>query len=94
MIQALLKIEDLKTHFFTYNEVVRAVDGVSLHVSREEILGILGEPGCGKSVTMRSVLRLIPEPGRIVSGACCPRTPICWRWTMRPCAGYAAAASP
>ncbi len=68
MIPALLKIEDLKTHFFTYNGVVRAVDGVSLHVSREEILGIVGETGCGKSVTMRSVLRLIPEPGRIVSG--------------------------
>lgn len=68
MAQALLKIEDLKTHFFTYNGVVRAVDGVSLQVAREEILGIVGETGCGKSVTMRSVLKLIPEPGRIVSG--------------------------
>jgi oligopeptide/dipeptide ABC transporter ATP-binding protein len=68
MGQTLLKIEDLKTHFFTYNGVVRAVDGVSLQVAREEILGIVGETGCGKSVTMRSVLKLIPEPGRIVSG--------------------------
>jgi len=68
MQQAVLEIEDLKTHFFTYNGVVRAVDGVDLTVSREEVLGIVGETGCGKSVTVRSVLRLVPEPGRIVSG--------------------------
>lgn len=65
---ALLEIKDLKTHFFTYEGTVKAVDGVDLTIGREEVLGIVGETGCGKSVTARSILRLIPEPGRIVSG--------------------------
>jgi peptide/nickel transport system ATP-binding protein len=66
----LLEIEDLRTHFFTRDGVVRAVDGVSLHVGEGETLAVVGESGCGKSVTSLSILRLVPSPpGRIVSGA-------------------------
>ncbi|HLJ21133.1 MAG TPA: ABC transporter ATP-binding protein, partial [Stellaceae bacterium] len=68
--QRLLEIKDLRTYFFTRDGIVRAVDGVSISVSRGETLGVVGESGCGKSVTSLSILRLIPEPpGRIVSGA-------------------------
>ena len=66
----LLEIEDLRTYFFTRDGLVRAVDGVSLGVRPGETLGVVGESGCGKSVTSLSILRLIPEPpGRVVSGA-------------------------
>ncbi len=66
----LLEVEDLRTYFFTRDGVVRAVDGVSLHVAEGETLAIVGESGCGKSVTSLSILRLIQTPpGRIVSGA-------------------------
>jgi len=65
----LLEIEDLKTHFFTRDGVVRAVDGVSFSVAAGETLAVVGESGCGKSVTSLSVLRLIASPpGRIVAG--------------------------
>ncbi len=65
----LLKISELKTHFFTFGGVVRAVDGVSLEVGKGETLGVVGESGCGKSVTALSVIGLIANPpGRIVSG--------------------------
>jgi len=68
--QSLLEIDDLRTYFFTRDGVVRAVNGVSLKVMPGETLGVVGESGCGKSVTALSILRLIPEPpGRIVSGA-------------------------
>jgi len=67
--ERILDIADLRTWFFTRDGVVRAVDGVSLHVFPGETLAIVGESGCGKSVTALSVLRLIPSPpGRIVSG--------------------------
>ena len=65
----LLEITDLKTHFFTEQGVVPAVDGVSLQIKRGGALGVLGESGCGKSVTGFSILRLVRPPGRIVSGA-------------------------
>ena len=68
--EPILDIADLRTWFFTRDGVVRAVDGVSFHVIPGETLAIVGERGCGKSVTALSVLRLIPSPpGRIVSGA-------------------------
>jgi oligopeptide/dipeptide ABC transporter ATP-binding protein len=68
MQEPILEIENLKTHFFTYNGVVKAVDGISLKIHREEVLGIVGESGCGKSVTVRSAMGLVPEPGRVVGG--------------------------
>jgi len=65
----VLDIRDLRTYFYTYDGVVRALDGVSFKLRRQETLGLAGETGCGKSVTAFSVLRLIPDPpGRIVSG--------------------------
>ena len=68
--QPILEVADLRTWFFTRDGVVRAVDGVSFHVIPGETLAIVGESGCGKSVTALSVLRLIPSPpGRIVSGS-------------------------
>ena len=66
--QQILEIRDLKTHFFTYHGVIKAVDGVSLTINREEVLGIVGETGCGKSITARSILKLIQDPGRIMDG--------------------------
>src|SRR5437764_8737453 len=66
---ALLEVERLKTYFFTRDGVVRAVDGVSFSVGRGETLCIVGESGCGKSVTSLSILRLIASPpGRTVAG--------------------------
>ena len=59
---AILEIDGLKTHFHTRDGIVRAVDGVSIRVDRGETLSIVGESGCGKSVTAMSVLRLLPEP--------------------------------
>jgi oligopeptide/dipeptide ABC transporter ATP-binding protein len=67
-VATLLRIEDLRTQFFTSRGVVRAVDGVSLHVDEGETVGVVGESGCGKTMTALSVLRLVPDPGRIVGG--------------------------
>jgi oligopeptide/dipeptide ABC transporter ATP-binding protein len=65
----LLRIDELKTHFHTPDGVVRAVDGVSLAVKPREVLGLVGESGCGKSVTVHTILRLLPSPpARIVGG--------------------------
>ena len=65
----ILDVKDLKTYFFTRRGVVKAVDGVSFSLGPEETLGIVGESGCGKSITCLSILRLVPEPaGRIVHG--------------------------
>ena len=66
--QPLLEVSDLRTHFFTEDGVVKAVDVVDFHINQGEILGLVGESGCGKSVTVLSVMRLIGVPGRIVSG--------------------------
>jgi peptide/nickel transport system ATP-binding protein len=69
MGERLLEIKGLKTHFFTEEGVVRAVDGIDLHIDRGETLGVVGESGCGKTVTALSVMKLIPmPPGKIVEG--------------------------
>ncbi len=68
--ETVLEIEDLRTHFFTEVGTLRAVDGVSYTVRTGETLGVVGESGCGKSVTALSILRLVADPpGRIVGGA-------------------------
>jgi peptide/nickel transport system ATP-binding protein len=64
----LLEVKELQTHFFLAEGVVRAVDGVSFQIERGQTLGVLGESGCGKSVTGYSILRLVRRPGRIVGG--------------------------
>jgi len=69
MGETLLEVRDLKTYFYTEDGVVPAVDGVSFSVDKGETIGIVGESGCGKSVTSLSVMRLIPNPpGKIVDG--------------------------
>jgi peptide/nickel transport system ATP-binding protein len=69
MAERLLDVKNLKTYFFTDEGVVRAVDGVDLHIDQGETLGVVGESGCGKSVTALSIMRLIPQPpGKIVEG--------------------------
>ena len=66
---AILKIKGLKTYFFTYEGTVKAVDGVDLEIKKGETLGLVGESGCGKSVTALSIMRLIQSPpGKIVDG--------------------------
>jgi len=68
MAGPVLEVEDLRTHFLSRTQVVRAVDGVSLHVDRGETVGLVGESGCGKTTLALSILRLLPKPARIVSG--------------------------
>ena len=69
MSKTVLQVQDLHASFFTRKGVVKAVDGVSFHIDEGETLGIVGESGCGKTVTGLSILRLLPEPGgRIVGG--------------------------
>src|SRR5260370_39244421 len=65
----LLEVKDLQAHFFTHEGVVKAVDGVSFSILRGTTLCIVGESGCGKSVTARAILQVIDPPGRIVNGA-------------------------
>jgi oligopeptide transport system ATP-binding protein len=65
----ILEVRDLRTQFFTRDGVVKAVDGVSFDIRRGEAMGLVGESGCGKSITSMSIMRLIPQPpGKIVSG--------------------------
>ena len=66
--QPLLEVRGLQTYFFTADGVVKAVDGVDLDVFPEKTLGIVGESGCGKSITTKSILRLIDPPGEIING--------------------------
>ena len=64
----LLEINNLKTYFYTEEGVVKAVDGVSFDIYEDEVLGLVGETGCGKSVTALSILRLVRAPGKIIDG--------------------------
>jgi oligopeptide/dipeptide ABC transporter ATP-binding protein len=67
--QEVLRVEGLKTHFKTQDGSVKAVDGVSFHVDQGRTLGVVGESGCGKSVTSLSIMRLLPRNGRSVAGS-------------------------
>jgi len=82
MGEALLSVRNLKTYFYQDEGLVRAVDGVSFDVAAGGTLGIVGESGCGKSVTARSILRIVDRPGRIVEGEI--------RFRRRPTNGVAA----
>ncbi|GAB4567282.1 MAG: ABC transporter ATP-binding protein [Anaerolineae bacterium] len=64
----LLEVNNLKTYFFLDEGTVRAVDGASFRIYRGQTVGVVGESGCGKSITARSILRIVPPPGRIVDG--------------------------
>ena len=66
--ETLLEVRNLKTYFYTEDGVVKAVDGVDFSVGRGEVLGLVGESGCGKSVTSLSIMRLIGVPGKVVEG--------------------------
>lgn len=65
----LLEVKDLRTYFYTDDGVVRAVDGVDFQIHKRETLGIVGESGCGKSVTALSIMLLVPFPGKIIKGS-------------------------
>lgn len=66
--QKIIEVKNLRTHFFTENGIVKAVDGVGFEVFQGETLGLVGESGCGKSITAFSILRLLDYPGKIVDG--------------------------
>jgi peptide/nickel transport system ATP-binding protein len=68
MVKKILKIEQLKTYFYTWAGIVKAVDGVDIDVNEGETLGLVGESGSGKSVTALSIIRIVPSPGKIVEG--------------------------
>ena len=69
MARNLLEVNNLTTHFFTSDGVVKAVDGITYSLEEGEILGIVGESGCGKSVSALSLMRLVADPpGKIVDG--------------------------
>ncbi|MGB4427730.1 MAG: ATP-binding cassette domain-containing protein, partial [Limnochordia bacterium] len=67
-VDDILQVRNLRTYFRTDNGLVRAVDRISLGVRRGETVGIVGESGCGKSVTALSIMNLVRPPGRIVAG--------------------------
>jgi peptide/nickel transport system ATP-binding protein/oligopeptide transport system ATP-binding protein len=64
----LLRVKNLRSHFHTEEGVVKAVDGISFDLDKGETLGLVGETGCGKTITALSIMRLLPSPGRIVGG--------------------------
>ena len=67
--EKLLEIKNLKTYFYTEEGIVKAVDGITFDMYTDEVLGLVGETGCGKSVTALSILRLVREPGKIIEGS-------------------------
>lgn len=66
--EPILRVEGLRTYFYTYAGVVKAVDDISLEVNKGETLGVVGESGSGKTVTAQSIMRIVPQPGRILDG--------------------------
>src|SRR5262249_25242779 len=68
LMEPLLQVRDLRTQFFTDDGVVQAVNGISFDLYEGESLGIVGESGCGKSMTALSIMGLVPEPGRVTGG--------------------------
>ena len=85
MSGAVLEVRDLHTHFFLRRGVLKAVDGVSFSLRRGEVLGLVGESGCGKSLTALSVMRLLPEGHRRGPSAarCCWAATTCWARSPR-----------
>ena len=67
----LLKIRGLTVRFYTYDGVVQALENVDLDINQKETFGLVGETGCGKTLTALSILRLIPPPGRVECGSIC-----------------------
>ncbi|MEM2928899.1 MAG: ABC transporter ATP-binding protein [Nitrososphaerota archaeon] len=68
MNSVLLSINNLKTYYYSFDGIIKAVDGISFDIQRKDIFGLVGESGCGKSTVALSILKLVPPPGRIVSG--------------------------
>src|SRR5213080_194439 len=68
MSETLLSVEGLRTYFYTYAGVVKAVDGITLQVNKGETLGLVGESGSGKTVTAQSIMRIVPTPGKTIGG--------------------------
>ena len=68
MKKTILEIKNLKTYFTLDEGILKAVDGVDLRVGGKQTKGVIGESGCGKSVTAQSILRIVPKPGKIVDG--------------------------
>ena len=66
--QALLEVRDLEINFYTYRGVVRALEGINLSIESGESVGLVGETGCGKSVTARAIIGFVEPPGRIEAG--------------------------
>src|SRR5688500_16009662 len=69
MSKPLVEVRNLQTHFFTDEGIVKAVEDVSFNIPAGKVLGLVGESGCGKSVTAMSIIRLVASPGRIVGGS-------------------------
>ncbi len=67
-MEKVLEVKDLNTNFYTDEGVVKAVDGLSYHINKGECVGLVGESGCGKSVSAMSILRLIPYPPGVIEG--------------------------
>ena len=67
-MENVLEIKNLKTYFFTRRGVVPAVDGVDMRIGKGQVIGVVGESGCGKSMTAMSIVRLLSYPGKIVEG--------------------------
>ncbi len=68
MNSTLLSIKNLKTYYYTFDGIIKAVDGIDIDIQKKDIFGLVGESGCGKSTVALSILRLVPSPGKIVNG--------------------------